>query len=249
MVKIEICANGVQSADKAQSAGIENVELCSALEVGGLTPSLGMLSKAMDTLFIPARVLIRPRSGNYIYTDEEMEQMITDLMLVKQLGYEGAVIGILNNEGMPDYDRLSVLMQAGEGLKFTFHRAIDACVKPMEAVEGLIKLGFDKILTSGGKPTALEGYELIEEMQKTFGNDIKIMAGGGLNADNVLTLLNQTGIKHIHASLSQIVPNYSSTLYPNQKDSTNALMSWTETSSIELARLVKVIDNYNSIID
>ena len=247
MVRIEICADGVRSAENAQSAGVECIELCSSLENGGLTPSVGTLSKAMETLFIPTRVLIRPRSGNYTYDKDETDIMITDIMLAKQLGYEGVVIGALDENEMPDKQTLSILMQAGEGLKFTFHRAIDACPRPAEAVEQLIELGFDKVLTSGGKPSAIEGYKLIGELQQTFGEHIRIMAGGGINADNVLTLLNQTGISDIHASLSRPVKKYNSDLYPKGKDNTGAQMVWNETSMTELARLVKVIDEYNLI--
>jgi len=245
MVRIEICADGVRSAENAQSAGVECIELCSSLANGGLTPSVGTLSKAIERLFIPTRVLIRPRGGNYIYDDDETEMMITDIMLVKQLGFEGAVVGALNKDGMPDTQKLSLMMQAGEGLKFTFHRAIDACPRPLEAVEQLVELGFDKVLTSGGKHSAIEGYELIGNLQQSFGDRINIMAGGGINADNVLTLLNQTRISNVHASLSRPVTNYNSALYPDGKDNTGAQMVWNETNVDELTRLVKTIDEYN----
>ena len=133
---------------------------------------------------------------------------------------------------------------AGEGLKFTFHRAIDACVKPFEAVEQLIELGFDKILTSGGKPTALEGVPMIAEMQLRYGDKIGIMPGGGINLGNVKEILDMTGAVHCHASLAHWVPRFNEKLYPNQKDATGATMVWTESNRDLIYEMEKMLNPF-----
>ena len=242
MIRLEICANGIKSLRNAMEGCAQCVELCDALEVGGLTPAFGTLAKAIDISFIPMRVLIRPRPGNYIYDEEEVEVMKTDIMLCKKLGFEGVVIGALNNEGKLDIDTLKALMEAGEGLKFTFHRAIDACVKPFEAMEQLIELGFDKVLTSGGKPTAEEGIPMIAEMQLRYGDKIAIMPGGGVNLGNVMDIVNQTGVVNVHASLGHWVPRFNEKLYPNQIDATGASMVWTESNYDIIYEMEKLIN-------
>lgn len=244
MIRLEICANGIKSLRNAMDGCAQCVELCEALEVGGLTPSFGTLAKAADISFIPIRVLIRPRPGNYIYDEEEVEIMKTDIMLCKKLGFEGVVVGALDEDGKLDVTALQALMEAGEGLKFTFHRAIDACVDPFEAVERLIGLGFDKILTSGGKPTALEGVPMIAEMQLRYGDKIGIMPGGGINLGNVQDIVNQTGVTNCHASLSHWVPRFNERLYPNQTDNTGASMMWTESNYNLIYEMEKMLNPF-----
>ena len=244
MIRLEICANGIKSLQNAMDGCAQCVELCECLEVGGVTPSFGTLAKAIDISFIPMRVLIRPRPGNYIYDEEEVEMMKTDIMLCKKLGFEGVVIGALNDKGELDVETIKALMGAGEGLKFTFHRAIDACVKPFEAVEQLVELGFDKILTSGGKHTALEGVPMIAEMQLRYGDRIGIMPGGGINLGNVKDILNMTGTVHCHASLAHWVPRFNEKLYPNQKDATGATMVWTESNKELIYEMEKILNPF-----
>lgn len=242
MIRLEICANGIQSLRNAMDGCAQCVELCEALEVGGLTPSFGTMARAIDLSFIPMRVLIRPRPGNYIYNDDEVEVMKTDIMLCRKLGFEGVVIGALDNEGRLDVNTIRTLMEAGEGMKYTFHRAIDACVKPFEAMEQIIELGFDKVLTSGGKPTAEEGIPMIAEMQLRYGDRIAIMPGGGINLGNVMDVVNQTGVVNVHASLGHWVPRFNETLYPDQKDATGASMVWTESNYDIIYAMEKLIN-------
>lgn len=242
MIRLEICANGIKSLRNAMDGCAQCVELCEALEVGGLTPSFGTLAKAIDLSFIPTRVLIRPRPGNYIYDEEEIDLMKTDIMLCKKLGFEGVVIGALNNEGLLDVDALKALMEVGGELKFTFHRAIDACVNPLEAVGQLVELGFDRVLTSGGKPTAEEGIPMIAEMQLRYGDRIAVMPGGGINLGNVMDIVNQTGVVSVHASLGHWVPRFNEKLYPNQVDNTGATMVWTESNYEIIYEMEKLIN-------
>lgn len=243
MIRIEICTNGYQSVINAQENGAHCAELCESLEVGGVTPSYGTLKKVAADMKIPVRVLIRPRSGNYIYNEAELEMMCLDIQLVKQLGYEGVVIGALNENGDLDVEKIKIMMKAGEGMKFTFHRAIDACNNPLEALATLVELGFDKVLTSGCKPKAIDGVGMIRQMQEKYGDKIKIMAGGGININNVVTIINETGISNCHASLTVDVDNYNQLLYPEKIDNTGAAMCWKVSSSQNINEMLNLIKN------
>jgi len=245
MIRFEVCTNSYQSVLNAIEGDAQCAELCEALEVGGVTPSYGTLLKVSKIVEksekFDVRVLIRCRPGNYIYNDDEIDTMCEDIKMVKSLGYEGVVIGALNERGDLDVPAIKKMMAAGEGMKFTFHRAIDACKNPMEAMETLIDLCFDKVLTSGGKPNAFEGIEMIAEMQKRFDNKINIMAGGGVNLNNIKEILSKTGVKNCHASLTTIVENYHAELYPNQIDNTGAGMTWKVSNLQKIKEFVDLI--------
>ena len=243
MIRIEICTNGYQSVINAQENGAHCAELCESLEVGGVTPSYGTLRKVADDMKIPVRVLIRPRGGNYIYNDAELEMMCSDIALVKDLGYEGVVIGALDENGDLDVDKIKAMMKAGEGMKFTFHRAIDACYNPLEALAILVELGFDKVLTSGCKPKAVDGIEMICQMQEKFGDKIKIMAGGGVNVNNVMKIIKETGVSNCHASLTVEVDNYNQKLYPQKIDNTGASMVWKVSSPSIIKEMLNIVKN------
>ena len=243
MIRIEICTNGYQSVINAQENGAHCAELCESLEVGGVTPSYGTLKKVASDMKIPVRVLIRPRSGNYIYNDAELEMMCLDIKLIKELGYEGVVIGALNENGDLDVPKIKAMMKAGEGMKFTFHRAIDACNNPLDALKTLVELGFDKVLTSGCKPKAIDGIDMIRKMQEQYGDKIKIMAGGGVNINNVMTIINETGVSNCHASLTVDVENYGQKLYPEKVDNTGAAMCWKVSSPSIINEMLKMVKN------
>lgn len=243
MIRIEICTNGYQSVINAQNNGAHCAELCESLEVGGVTPSYGTLKKVASDMKIPVRVLIRPRSGNYIYNDEELEMMCSDIALIKELGYEGVVIGALDEKGNLDVEKIKAMMKAGEGMKFTFHRAIDACNNPLEALATLVDLGFDKVLTSGCKPKAVDGIDMIRQMQEKFGDKIRIMAGGGVNVGNVMKIINETGISNCHASLTIEVENYNAQLYPQKIDNTGASMVWKVSSPSIINEMLNIVKN------
>ena len=219
-MRFELCANGYQSIVNGIAGGADCAELCEALEVGGVTPSYGTLLRCKDAAchIFPIRVLIRCRPGNYIYNDDEIAVMCEDIKMVNSLGFEGVVIGALNKNGDLDVPAIKKMMKAGEGMKFTFHRAIDACNNPLDAMETLISLGFDKVLTSGCKPTAYEGVDMIREMQTLFGDRINIMAGGGVNEKNVERIITATGVNNVHASLTSPVAS--------GVDNTGAIMAY-----------------------
>ena len=219
MVRFELCANGYQSMINGVVGCADCAELCEALEVGGLTPSQETLFNCQNAArHIPVRVLIRCRDGNYVYNNAEVETMCDDIRKVKSMGYEGVVIGALDENGNLDIHAIKMMMEAGKGMKFTFHRAIDVCKNPIETIEKLIGLGFDKVLTSGCKPTAYEGIDMIREFQNRFGDKIKIMAGGGITEDNVERILSATGITNCHASLASQVIEDRENIYPNEED-------------------------------
>lgn len=243
MIRIEICTNGYQSVINAQNNGAHSAELCESLEVGGVTPSYGTLKKVASDMKIPVRVLIRPRSGNYIYNDEELEMMCSDIALIKELGYEGVVIGALDEKGNLDVEKIKAMMKAGEGMKFTFHRAIDACNNPLEALATLVDLGFDKVLTSGCRPKAVDGIDMIRQMQEKFGDKIRIMAGGGVNVGNVMKIINETGVTNCHASLTVEVEDYNNVLYPEKVDNTGASMVWKVSSPSIINEMLNIVKN------
>ena len=217
MVNFELCANGFQSMINGVVGCADCAELCEALEVGGLTPSHETLFNCQNAVrHIPVRVLIRCREGDFVYNDNEIDTMCESIRKVKSLGYEGVVIGALDNKGNLDINAIKKMQKAGEGMKFTFHRAIDRSKNPFEIIETLIELGFDKVLTSGCKPTAYEGIDMIREFQNRYGDKIKIMAGGGINEDNVERIISATGISNCHASLASQVIEYREDIYPDE---------------------------------
>ena len=231
-MRFELCANSYQSIMNGIDGGADCAELCEALEVGGVTPSYGTLLASSKT-DLPIRVLIRCRPGNYIYNDAEIAIMSEDIKMVKSFGFEGVVIGALNNNGDLDIPAIKKMMTAGEGLKFTFHRAIDACNNPLDAMETLIGLGFNKVLTSGCKPTAYEGIDMIREFQTLFGDRINIMAGGGINENNVERIITATGVKNVHASLTSPVAS--------GVDNTDAIMAYKISNLERIKEFVKII--------
>ncbi len=239
MIRFELCANGYQSIINGLAGGADCAELCEALEVGGVTPSYGTLSRCAAIL--PTRVLIRCRPGDYIYNDDEITVMCEDIRMVRRLGYEGVVIGALNAEGDLDVTAIKKMMASGDGMKFTFHRAIDACNNPLDAMETLINLGFDKVLTSGCKPTAYDGIDMIREFQTLFGDRINIMAGGGINEGNAERIITATGISDVHASLTSYSPDNHSDLYPNGIDKTGADMLYKVSNINRIKDFVSVI--------
>lgn len=243
-MRFELCANSYQSIMNGIAGGAGCIELCEALEVGGVTPSFGTLKKCADVNDrISIRVLIRCRPGDYIYNDDEVAVMCEDIGLVKKLGYEGVVIGALNTGGSLDVPALKKMMTAGEGMKFTFHRAIDTCNNPLDAMKTLVCLGFDKVLTSGCKPTACDGIGMIREMQALFGDRIHVMAGGGINEKNVESIVATTGVRNCHASLTSYVADNHGDLYPDGVDDTGAVMRFKVSDLERIKKFVSIISN------
>lgn len=197
---LEIAANSLASAIAAQQGGAGRVELCVSLDEGGVTPSHGLLAAAREQLHIPLHVLIRPRAGDFVYSAAEFALMRHDIQVCRELGCDGVVIGALNADAEVDVAGCRSLVEAAEGMGVTFHRAIDAARAPMRALEQVIGLGCERILTSGAAASAEAGIEAIRAMHARAAGRIAIMAGAGLSRDNVATVAVRTGVRELHAS-------------------------------------------------
>ncbi|WP_158826275.1 copper homeostasis protein CutC [Mucilaginibacter lacusdianchii] len=202
MVFLEVCANSITSALAAQQGGASRVELCENLTEGGTTPSYGQMKLTRQLLNIPVHVLLRPRTGDFLYNDLEFEIIKADLQCAIDLGCNGVVLGILNADGTIDIGRCKQLIDLAKqhNLHVTFHRAFDFCTDMFQALEQIIALGCDTILTSGGKPTAIEGAGTIAQLFLQAKGRIDIMPGGGLSEYNVADLVHFTGSTFIHSS-------------------------------------------------
>lgn len=202
---LEICANSVQSAINAQKGGANRVELCQSLEAGGITPSAATIAIARKKLSIDLFVLIRPRSGNFNYTDIDYQTMLRDIQFCKEHQVEGVVFGILDESGNIDRKRNQTLLEAARPMQCTFHRAFDCLKAPKASLEHLIDLQFDRILTSGLKETALAGKSLIKKLVQQADNRIKILPGSGLNSGNLHEFAIYTQAKEFHLSAKKSV--------------------------------------------
>jgi copper homeostasis protein len=198
-MNIEICANSYASAVAAQEGGANRIELCIELSVGGLTPSHGLIEKVISDLTIPVHVLIRPRSGDFTYTDAEIDCMVRDIMYCKTLKCAGIVSGVLTSENEVDEKTMDRLITASEGMEFTFHRAFDWCDEPLKQLKKLQKLGIQRLLSSGQKSKAIEGIELLRQLKNASEATLEIMPGGGINIHNILRF-RDAGFKSVHFS-------------------------------------------------
>ena len=198
--KIEICANSVASCLEAQKGGAYRVELCAGIPEGGTTPSYGEIAVARQLLNIKLNIIIRPRGGDFLYSDLEHKAMLHDIEMAKKLGVDGVVIGCLNADGTIDMARNKELIDAAKGMNVTFHRAFDMCKDPFESLEQIISLGCERVLTSGQQPTAIEGVSLLKQLVAKANNRIIIMPGSGVNEDNIATLAKETKATEFHFS-------------------------------------------------
>jgi len=203
---IEFCIQSYEEMLATKRYGAKRVELCSALSVGGLTPSGGMMKACNKIEGVEVHVLIRPRTGGFCYSDDEFEIMKSDIKVAHREGSDGVVFGILNEQNEIDLERNQVLLDLAKSLKMeaTFHRAFDFVKEPLMALDQLIEMGFSRILTSGQKPTAIEGIELIDELTKQARGRIEIMAGSGVNGSNAAQIKN-TGIDALHFTIGKSI--------------------------------------------
>ena len=197
-VFLEISVDSAESALAAERGGAHRVELCSNLPEGGTTPEPHTILETRKSVDIPVHVMIRPRPGNFAYSDSEFEMMKTEMTSAWKSGVNGAVFGVLTTEGTVDRERMQILLDHARTMSVTFHRAFDLVQDPDRALEELIDLGVDRILTSGQKVTAGAGIPLIARLQELARGRIIIMAGCGVNPLNVGTLMRETGVREIH---------------------------------------------------
>jgi copper homeostasis protein len=205
MVNMEVCANSFASALAAQRGGAIRVELCDNLPEGGTTPSYAQIAMAKKNLSIKVYPIIRPRGGDFLYSDLEFELMKTDIMTCKSLNCDGVVIGILKADGSVDMERCAELIELAAPMPVTFHRAFDMSNDLEKALEAIIGLGCERILTSGGESSALKGALMIAKLIKQAGGRIIIMPGAGVSVANIKELIQLTGATEFHASAKHAV--------------------------------------------
>ncbi|RZF36548.1 hypothetical protein LSTR_LSTR010659 [Laodelphax striatellus] len=207
---MEVCVDSLQSALNAFEGGASRIELCSSLNDGGLTPSLGFYLRVKSKLAIPIFIMIRPRPGyDFVYSQDDVEIMRTDMRLFKEHGADGFVFGALTKDRSVDLATCEELLKIAQPLPVTFHRAFDVVEDPFKSLDCIINLGFARILTSGQKSSTEKGIDLIKKLVKKADDRLIIMPGGGINISNLAMILQETGVKEFHASASKFFENSS----------------------------------------
>ncbi len=196
--KLEICVDSVESALNAQEAGADRVELCNDLIEGGTTPSMGTISSVRNNINIGVHVLIRPRGGDFLYTDAEYDVMRRDIDICGEAGVDGIVIGILEKSGEIDVERTAKLIESASPMSVTFHRAFDLCLDPKKGLEAVINAGADRLLTSGQAEKTEDGCELISQLIGKARERLIIMPGSGISESNIKLIAQRTGAKEFH---------------------------------------------------
>ncbi len=206
-ITLEIAVFNATSAILAASAGADRIELCENAAEGGTTPSYGTLKLVKEKLSIPAFPIIRPRGGDFLFTDEEFEVMMKDVLLVKELGYDGLVTGFLNIDGSVDIEKTKRVVDMAYPLEVTFHRAFDRAINPLQALEDIITCGCSRILTSGQVPNAFDAKKLIKQLVEQADDRIIIMPGSGVRSNNIAALAQYTGVTELHSSARMLKPS------------------------------------------
>ncbi|WP_245415992.1 MULTISPECIES: copper homeostasis protein CutC [Mesorhizobium] len=204
---IEVCVEGIDGMIAAQDAGADRVELCASLLEGGLTPSYGTIKAALDVARIPFHVIVRPRGGDFLYSEAEFASMCDDVRALRDLGVAGAVVGCLLPNGTIDEGRMSELVRCAGGINVTCHRAFDMTRDPFEALEALIRCGVGRVLTSGQRDTAVEGAALLAELVQRAGNRIIVLGCGALDPGSIGDVHSATGLSEMHFASLRDVPS------------------------------------------
>jgi copper homeostasis protein len=203
---LEITVESLDTALAAERGGADRIELCAELSRGGLTPSVAATRKLHEELEIPVFPIIRPRAGNFVYTENEFAMMKRDISVARDLGMDGVVLGILRNDDSVDVERTTELVEWARPLEVTFHRAFDETSDPFQSLEDVIATGATRILTSGGAATAAQGAQTLRKLVRAAANRIVIMPGGGLDATNIREIIAGTHAQEIHSGLGSVLP-------------------------------------------
>ena len=196
---LEICVDSLSCAVAAARAGADRIELCSDMSVGGTTPSAGLIRRCRDALAVPLHVMVRPRGGDFVHDPAEIEVMAAEIDFIRETGADGVVLGALTADGRVDVPNVERLIEASGPLSVTFHRAFDGARDADEALDALLGLGVDRVLSSGRARSALEGSATLARMVNRAGDRLVVMAGGGARADGVPELIARTGVTEVHA--------------------------------------------------
>ena len=207
-LKIEVCLESVEDAVAAQQGGADRVELCANLLEGGTTPSAGMIARTRQHIDIGLQVIVRPRGGDFLYSEAEFEVMQHDVKTAKKLGADGVVIGLLLPDGNIDLMRTRLLVESARPMSVTFHRAFDMCRDPHVAIQQLIQIGIDRLLTSGQEAHVLEGLDLIRQLAEEFGDRIILMPGCGITVRNVSRILEGCPVREIHVVANAVLESH-----------------------------------------
>jgi copper homeostasis protein len=238
--KLEIIGFNIESCLIAQASGANRIELCDNPGDGGTTASYGFIKAARKALQIDLYPIIRPRGGDFLYSDEEFEIMQTDVQLCKEIGCDGVVIGMLNKDGSIDKKRCSKLVSLAYPLGVTFHRAFERCSNPFEALEDIIEIGCERILTSGQQPTAPEGADLINQLIRQAENRIIIMPGSGVRSNNIIEIARQTGAVEFHSSAKKMVKSNMEFHNPSLKEDQQSVSADSE----EIIKMKELLEKY-----
>ncbi|MHB1557169.1 MAG: copper homeostasis protein CutC [Isosphaeraceae bacterium] len=234
-IAIEICVGDVESAIAAEAGGADRVELCDNLAVGGTTPSFGTIAETHRRLRIPIHVLIRPRAGDFCYSERELAVMERDLEAARAIGVAGIVLGVLTTRCAIDSARLARLVEAARPLSVTFHKAIDTTEDPLRNLDSLIELGVDRVLSSGGQASAIEGAAMLRSMVERAQGQIAIMAGGQVLTATASDLVRRTGVREIHvgSAVSRVAEHFQTADLP--------FPPWNRTDAALVRELVEAV--------
>ena len=238
---LEIATSDFETTRSAFEGGADRIELCANLNEGGTTPSYGTIFQCRENFDVLLYPIIRPRGGDFLYTDDEYEIMLHDVKLCKQSGCDGIVIGLLNEDGTIDIKRTAALVDIAYPMGVTFHRAFDRCRNAFEALEQLVQIGCERILTSGQQATVNEGMELIAELNKIADHRIIIMPGSGVRKENIKLLAEKTGCKEFHSSLRSKAKSKMDFIHPAFENSAESSMN-NSIDPFEVGTLKKILN-------
>jgi copper homeostasis protein len=198
-VIVEAAVESLDDALAAAAGGADRLELCANLDAGGTTPSATLITAIRERVELPLLVMIRPREGDFVYSDDELSRMYEDVAMAGALGASGVVFGVLDTFDRLDLERTAALVEAADGLSVTFHRAIDEVPRRVIAMDALAALGVTRVLSSGGAPSASDGMDELRAMVQRAGDRLTVVAGGGVRANNARTIVERTGVTELHA--------------------------------------------------
>lgn len=222
---IEIATSDFNTTKSAVEGGADRIELCANLAEGGTTPSYAHIKKCREAFDVLLYPIIRPRGGDFLYSKDEFEMMNNDIKLCKELGCDGVVVGLLNMDGRIDAIRTAALVELAYPMGVTFHRAIDRCKDAFEALEQLIEIGCERILTSGQKPSVVDGINLVAELNKKADGRIIVMPGSGVRKENIKMLAEKTGCTEFHSSLREKTKSLMQFIHPGFINSEESYMN------------------------